>query len=50
MNGSHFNFNQAIKRELPGIAFLVLVLIGLGAVSVWVFGLLVSSARLCAAY
>ena len=50
MNDGYLNFNRAIRRELQGIALFALVLIGLGAFSVWVFGLLVSSARLCAAW
>jgi hypothetical protein len=50
MNHGHLNSKHPIRRELPGIVFLAVVLLGLGGFSFWAYGLVVSSARVCAAW
>jgi hypothetical protein len=50
MNHGHLNSKHSIRQELPGIVFLAVVLLGLGGFSFWAYGLVVSSARVCAAW
>lgn len=50
MDHRQLSYMQVIRRELPGIVFLAVVLLGLGGFSFWAYGLVVSSARVCAAW
>jgi len=50
MEHRHLNSTKALRRELPGIVLIAVVLLGLGGFSFWAYGLVVSAARVCAAW
>jgi hypothetical protein len=47
MSTARFNFTDGISRRLAPVAFFALALIVLSAFGLWVYRLIVSSARVC---